>query len=133
MRVGDAASRSLTITNEVIARFGEVVGDHNPLHFDDAYAATTRFGSRIAHGMLAAGLISAVLGNELPGPGTVYLSQSLQFTGPVFPGDVITATARVTKLREDKPIAVLETVCTNQKGEIVVKGEAVLLVPQSRM
>lgn len=133
MRLGDAASQSLTVTDEVIRQFGDLVGDHNPLHCDDGFAATTRFGARIAPGMLSAGLISAVLGTQLPGPGTIYLSQFLQFTAAVFPGDVVTATARVAKLREDKPIAVLETVCVNQKGEVVLKGEAVVIVPQSRM
>src|SRR2546421_226130 len=113
--VGETASQSLTITDDVIVRFGDLVGDYNPVHFDDAFAATTRFGARIAHGMIAAGLISAVLGNRLPGSGTVYLSQSLQFTAPVFPGEVITATVKVAKLREDRPIATLETICTNQK------------------
>jgi acyl dehydratase len=81
--------------------------------------------------MIAAGLISGVLGNTLPGPGTIYLNQSLQFTAPTFPGDTITATVTVTKLREDKPIATLETICTRQGGEVVLRGEAVVVLPQS--
>jgi acyl dehydratase len=132
MRIGDAASQSLTVTKLVIDQYGDLVGDHNPMHFDAAFAANTRFGRCIAHGMLAAGLVSAVLGTKLPGPGTIYLSQSLQFTAPVFPGDVVTATATITKLREDKPIATLETVCTRQNGEVVLRGEAVVVLPSVR-
>jgi len=131
VKVGETASQSLAVTDEVVRRFADLVGDHNPVHLDEAFAATTRFGKRIAHGMIAAGLISGVLGSKLPGPGTIYLSQSLQFTAPVFVGDVITATATVTMLREDKPIVTLETVCTREDGEIVLRGEAVVVFPRS--
>jgi acyl dehydratase len=126
--VGDTASLSKTISDDDIRAFAELTGDHNPVHLDDEYAAGTRFGRRIAHGMLGASLISAALANELPGRGTVYLSQSLQFTAPVFPGDTVTARVTVTKVREDKPIVTLDTVCVNQHGEAVVKGEAVVLL-----
>ena len=127
IQVGDIASRSLTITDEVIRAFADVTGDHNPVHLDEAYASGTRFGRRIAHGMIAAGLISATLANELPGPGSVYLSQSLQFKAPVFPGDTITATVEVKNVRPDKPIITLTTLCTNQDGIPVLEGEAVIL------
>jgi 3-hydroxybutyryl-CoA dehydratase len=130
VRVGDSASQTLTVGDEQIRQFADSVGDHNPLHLDDAFAAKTRFGKRIAHGMLAAGLISGVLGNKLPGPGTIYLSQSLRFTSPVFLGDTITATVTVTKVRDDKPIATLNTVCVKQGGEVVVQGEAVVVFPE---
>ncbi|MCA1558314.1 MAG: MaoC family dehydratase, partial [Acidobacteria bacterium] len=103
-------------------------GDNNPVHLDDEFAKTTRFGRRIAHGMLSAGLISAVLANKLPGTGTVYLSQSLTFVAPVYPGDTITARVTVTRVREDKPIVTLETICTNQRDEPIIRGEAVVLV-----
>ncbi len=126
---GERASRSLTVTDEVIRQFAEVTGDHNPVHLDEAYAAGTRFGRRIAHGMIAAGLISAALANELPGPGSVYLSQTLQFKAPVFPGDTITAVVEVTAVRPDKPIITLATLCTNQDGKLVLEGEAVILTP----
>ena len=128
LQVGDTASLSKTISDEDIRAFAGLTGDHNPVHLDEEYAAGTRFGRRIAHGMLGASLISAVLANELPGRGTVYLSQSLQFTAPVFPGDTVTARVTVTKVREDKPIVTLDTVCVNQHGEMVVKGEAVVLL-----
>ena len=125
---GDTASRTTTITDEMIRAFAELTGDANPVHLDDAYAAGTRFGRRIAHGMIAAGLISAALANDLPGPGTVYLSQTLQFKAPVFPGDTITTTVAVKTVRPDKPIVTLGTVCTNQDQKVVLEGEAVVLV-----
>jgi acyl dehydratase len=126
--IGDSASISKTITDADIHAFAEVTGDHNPLHLDDEYAAKTRFGRRIAHGMLSASLISAVLANELPGAGSVYLSQTLKFVKPVFPGDTVTARVTVTEIRDDKPIAKLETVCLNQRDETVLQGEATVLV-----
>ncbi len=92
---GASASRTCTISDEMIRGFAELTGDTNPVHLDDAYAAGTRFGRRIAHGMIAAGMISATLANDLPGPGTVYLGQSLKFKQPVYPGDTITATVEV--------------------------------------
>lgn len=128
LKVGDAATLSKTIRDEDVRAFAELTGDHNPVHLDDEYAAGTRFGRRVAHGMLAASLISAALANELPGRGTVYLSQQLQFTAPVFPGDTVTARVAVTKVREDKPVVTLDTVCTNQRGETVIRGEAVVLL-----
>ncbi len=125
---GDTASRTTTITDEMIRLFADLSGDNNPVHLDDAYAQTTRFGRRIAHGMIAAGLISAALANDLPGPGTVYLSQTLQFKAPVFPGDSITTTVEVKSVRADKPIVTLATSCKNQDDKIVLEGEAVVLV-----
>ena len=128
LQVGDTAALTKTITDEDIRTFAALTGDHNPIHLDDEYAATTRFGRRIAHGMLSAALISAVLANKLPGRGSVYLSQSLKFLAPVYPGDTVTARVTVTKLRADKPIVTLETVCTNQRDEQLLTGEAVVLV-----
>lgn len=128
LKVGDTASLTKTITDADIRAFAEVSGDRNPIHLDDEYAATTRFGRRIAHGMLAASLISTVLGTELPGVGTVYLSQSTRFLAPVFPGDAVTARVTVTNIREDKPVVTLKTTCENQNGELLIKGEAVVLV-----
>jgi 3-hydroxybutyryl-CoA dehydratase len=125
---GDKASRTKTISDEMIRAFADLTGDTNPVHLDDEYASKTRFGRRIAHGMIAAGLISATLANDLPGPGTVYLSQSLQFKAPVYPGDTITATVEVKSVRPDKPVITLGTVCTNQNSVAVLEGEAVVLV-----
>lgn len=126
--IGDSASISKTITIADIDAFAEVTGDHNPLHLDEEYAAKTRFGRRLAHGMLSASLISAVLAHELPGEGSVYLSQTLKFVRPVFPGDTVTARVSVIGVRNDKPIITLETVCVNQNNETVVKGEATVMV-----
>jgi len=130
LSVGDAAEMSKTVTEADVRAFAELTGDHNPVHLDEEYAAGTRFGRRIAHGMLGASLISAVLANELPGRGTVYLSQTLRFTAPVFLGDTVTARVVVKQVREDKPVVTLETVCTNERGERVVEGEAVVLAPR---
>jgi acyl dehydratase len=128
LQPGDKASRTTPITDEMIRLFAGLTGDTNPVHLDDDYAAGTRFGRRIAHGMIAAGLISATLANDLPGPGTVYLSQTLQFKAAVYPGDTITTTVEVKSVRPDKPIVTLITSCKNQSEAVVLTGEAVVLV-----
>jgi acyl dehydratase len=128
IKPGDTASVSKTITDDDIHKFADVSGDHNPLHLDDEFARTTRFGRRIAHGMLSASLISSVIANQLPGQGSIYLGQTLQFVAPVFPGDTVTAQVTVVSIRADKPIVKLETICTNQRDEVVIKGEATVLV-----
>jgi 3-hydroxybutyryl-CoA dehydratase len=126
--VGDSAEITKTIEQADVDAFASVTGDHNPVHVDEEFAKSTRFGKRIAHGMLTASLISAVLANKLPGEGSVYLGQTLQFVAPVFPGDEITARVTVKEIREDKPIVKLETICVNQRGEVVIRGEATVLV-----
>jgi len=125
---GDTASLSKTIGDEDIRAFAEASGDHNPLHLDEEFAKQTRFGRRIAHGMLSASLISAVIANELPGEGSIYLGQTLQFVAPVFLDDTVTARVTVASIRGDKPILKLATVCTNQRNEVVIKGEATVLI-----
>jgi 3-hydroxybutyryl-CoA dehydratase len=131
-KVGDSAEITKTIEPADIEAFAEVTGDHNPVHVDEEFAKTTRFGKRIAHGMLTASLISSVLANKLPGEGSVYLGQTLQFIGPVFPGDEVTARVTVKDIREDKPILKLETICVNQRDEIVIRGEATVLAADKR-
>jgi len=126
--VGQRATFVKTITRADIEAFAEVTGDRNPLHLDDAFARRSRFGRPIAHGALVAGVISAALGMVLPGPGAIYLSQTLKFLRPVFPGDTVTATVEVTAYRADKGIVTLRTTCANQSGDPVVDGEAMLLV-----
>lgn len=130
LKIGDKASRTKTVTEADILAFAQASGDTNPVHLDDDYAATTRFGRRIAHGMLTASVISAILGNDLPGPGTVYMSQSLAFKAPVFIGDVVTATVEVIAYREQRRIATFHTTCANQDGTLVLDGEAVVLAPK---
>jgi len=129
--VGDSAEITKTINDADVDAFADVTGDHNPIHVDEAFAKTTRFGRRIAHGMLTASLISSVLANKLPGEGSVYLGQTLQFVAPVFPGDEVTARVIIKEIREDKPIVKLETICLNQRGDIVIRGEATVLVSDS--
>lgn len=129
MNLGDSTEYTKTITDADIRAFAELSGDHNPLHLDDDFAATTRFGRRIAHGMIAAALISAALAKNAPG--TVYLSQTLNFIAPVYPNDTLTVRVTLTHLREDKPIATLETNCYKQDGTQVVSGTAVGLLPRA--
>ena len=129
--VGEKASFSRTITEADIMAYAGLSGDFNPVHVDDEYAKTTRFGSRIAHGLLTTGLISNVLGMKLPGPGSIYLSQTLKFTAPVRIGDTVTATVEVLSYREDKRVLTVKTDCTNQRGELVLTGEAVLLIERA--
>lgn len=131
LSIGDQATRRKTFSDEDVRAFAQISGDTNPIHLDDRYAAQTRFGRRLVHGMLTASLLSATLANDLPGEGTIYLSQSLQFKAPVFIGDTITATVEVTAFRAERGIATLATTCTNQDGAIVLQGEAVVLVPRA--
>ena len=128
LKIGDTFSSTKQITDKEIRAFADLVNDYNPIHLDDEYAKTTRFGKRIAHGMLTAGLISGVLGYQLSERKVLYLGQTLKFTAPVFVDDTVTASATVSNIRDDKPIVRLETICTNQNGETVLKGEAVIML-----
>jgi len=127
-RVGDQASFTKTITESDVDTFAELIGDFNPLHVDDAFARKSRFGGRIAHGAFTAGLISAALGNELPGPGGIYLSQAIDFLAPVYLGDTITAVVTVSAWRPEKKLITLKTEAFNQDEKQVASGEAVLMV-----
>lgn len=126
-QVGDSAEVTREITQEDVQAFASLSGDDNPLHLDASFAARTRFRQPIAHGMLTASLISAVIGTRLPGPGGIYLSQELKFVRPVFIGDRVTARAEILDIRPDKPILRLRTTCINQRGETVITGEAVVM------
>jgi acyl dehydratase len=128
IKIGDTFTKERLVTDELVRAFAEVSGDYNPIHLDEDFAKATRFGRRIAHGMLSGAFISAVLGYEFGEKKIVYLSQTLKFTAPVFIGDTVTTTATVTNIREDKQIVTMETVCTKQDGEIVVKGESAVMV-----
>lgn len=131
IEVGETASFTKTITETDVILFAGSTGDMNPFHINEEYAKQARFGKRIAHGMLVTGLISAVMGMKLPGPGTIYLRQELDFRQPVYIGDTITAVAEVLHVREDKRIVTLSTNCYNQHDEIVVEGKAVVLVDRT--
>lgn len=130
MKIGQDASFSKTITEADVTLYAGVTGDLNPAHINEEYAKNTMFKGRIVHGMLGAGLISAVLGTKLPGPGTIYISQEVKFTAPVQFGDTVTATVRVKSKDEDKNRVVMETICTTQNGKEVIIGEAVLMPPK---
>src|SRR5579859_2547378 len=124
--IGTKATLSRTITENDILLFALVSGDHNPIHLDAEYAERTLFGKRIAHGFLIGSLISAVLGNEMPGPGSIYLGQTLKFLAPIHIGDTVTASVEVIGMREEKRLLTLRTDCTNQAGVLVISGEAVV-------
>lgn len=129
IQIGDEASLVHVVGRDDIALFAVVSGDENPAHLDPRYAATDMFGHIVAHGMWTGALVSAVLGTKLPGPGTVYLEQDLKFLKPVTPGDTITAVVTVREKRPDKHIVLLDTVCTNQRGDQVLSGRAIVIAP----
>jgi len=127
--IGQRAERRRVVTGADIEAFAAVTGDDNPVHLDEAYAATTRFGGRIAHGMLSASYISAVLGTELPGPGAIYVSQTLNFRRPVRIGDEVTAVVAVTAIDASSGRVTLRTTCA-VAGKSVLEGEAVVIAPR---
>jgi len=127
--IGDTATYTRLITNQEVEAFAAISGDHNPLHLDPDYAATTPFGECIAHGMLTGALISAAIAMQLPGPGSVYLNQSLQFRAPVFLGDTLTVTLQVTEKHGKRPWVTLSCTVENQDGKTVAKGEAQVVAP----
>lgn len=131
VEVGAQASRTRTVTAEDVEAFADVTHDTNPVHLDDEYAAQTQFGRRIAHGIFSLGLISTILGNDLPGEGSIYMKQEIQFKAPVYIGDTITATVECVKYRADKRIATFKTTVTNQDERVVLTGEAVVIAPAS--
>ena len=131
IQMGDVSTFTKTVTEGDITLFAGVSGDFNPAHVNEVEAQKGMFGKRIAHGMLSAGFISTVLGTQLPGPGTIYMGQELRFTKPVFFGDTITATVTVVELIPEKNRAKLETVCTNQNGEVVISGFATVMPPKA--
>ena len=132
LKVGDQASFSKTITETDVYLYDGITGDFNPAHVDEVYAQSTAFKTRIAHGMLTAGLISNLLGTQLPGPGSIYMSQSLRFLAPVTIGDTITATVEIIEILTEKKRVILKTTCVNQEGTVVVDGEALISPPRKK-
>jgi acyl dehydratase len=122
--VGQTATRRLTLTAEHVRKYSEISGDYNPLHYDEAFAARTKFGRLVVQGGLTTGLLHALVATDLPGPGTVFLSQDWRFTAPVFIGDTITAHAEITFAHATKPVTKLKITVTRQDGEVVLEGEA---------
>ena len=129
LTLGQEASYSTTVSEMDVTKFAEVSGDTNPVHLDEEYASSTRFKGRIVHGMLSAGYISAVFGTKLPGPGAIYVSQSIKFTAPVRIGDTVETRVKIIELNPEKKRAKFETICS-VAGTPVLKGEAELMVPK---
>ena len=132
LKIGQKSSFTKSITETDVYLFAGISGDINPAHINEEYPKGTFFKKRIAHGILSGALISAVIGVQLPGPGTIYASQSLNFLAPVYFGDTITSTVEVKEVLKEKNRAVLTTVCTNQNGIVVTKGEAIVLPPKNK-
>lgn len=129
--VGQTATIAKTISETDVYLFAGITGDLNPAHVNEEYAKETQFKKRIAHGILSSGLISAVLGTKLPGPGCIYLGQTLKFVAPVYIGDTVTANVEIKSINNAKRRATLSTICTNQDGQTVITGEATVLLPQN--
>ncbi len=132
IKLGDAAEFSKTVTESDVYLYAGITGDLNPAHLNEVYAKNTFFKTRIAHGMLTAGFISNILGMQLPGPGTIYMRQSLSFLAPVRFGDTITARAEVVEVIAEKNRVRLKTTCTNQDGTVVLDGEAMVSPPKAK-
>ena len=128
LKVGDTFTKTRNISDELVRAFSELTGDFNPIHLDEEFASNTRFGQRIAHGMLSGAFISAVLGFEFRERKIVYLSQTMKFVAPVYIGDTITTSAKVKNIREEKGIVTLETTCTKQDGTVTLIGQAMVMI-----
>lgn len=124
LKIGQKTSRCLTFTREHVKRYAEITGDYNPLHFDEEFVAKTKFKKPVVQGGLTTGLLHALVAMDMPGPGTVFLSQNWKFTAPVFIGDTITAEAEVLKIHGSKPVCQLGIKIVRQTGETVLEGEA---------
>ncbi len=124
LQVGQTATRSLTLTAEHVRTFAELTGDYNPLHFDEQFAANTKFGRLVVQGGLTTGLLHALVAMDLPGPGTVFLSQNWRFTAPVYIGDTITAAAEVVSVHATKPVCELRISVSREEGEVMLEGTA---------
>ncbi len=132
LKIGDSASFSKTMSESDVYLFAGITGDFNPAHVDEEYARGTFFEGRIVHGILTAGFISTVIAGQLPGPGTIYISQQLKFLAPVRMGDTLTARAEVAKIISEKNRVILKTTCSIQDGTIVLEGEAVVSPPKRK-
>lgn len=130
IKVGDVAEATKTVSETDVYLFAGVTGDFNPAHMNETYAQNTFFKTRIAHGMLGAGFISAVVGMQLPGPGTIYITQELKFLAPTRIGDTVTARVEVLEVIADKKRVKLKTECVNQEGKVILAGEAVVSPPR---
>jgi 3-hydroxybutyryl-CoA dehydratase len=126
IKIGDYAEYSRIISEKDVLEFAEITGDYNPIHMDKLYAKSTSFHAPIVHGILTAGLISTIIGNHLPGPGTIYLKQQLNFHLPVYVGDMITARVEIISINHGKERVILRTICRNQNEDVVLDGKALV-------
>ena len=124
MELGEKATRTLTVTSEDVEKYAQITGDRNPLHFDEAFAAGTKFGRLVVHGGITAGILNALVAEDLPGPGTVFMSQELEYVGPVFIGDTIVGEVEVLKIHDTKPVTQLRVEVRRDDGELVLRGSA---------
>ena len=124
LTIGQKASRTMTVTTEHVRKYAEITGDYNPLHFDEAFVSKTKFGRLVAQGGLTTGILHALVAMDMPGAGTVFLSQNWKFTAPVYIGDTITAEAEVLSVHATKPVCQLRVVIRRDGGEVVLEGEA---------
>ena len=124
LSIGQKATRSITLTAEHVKSYAEMTGDHNPLHFDEDFVSKTKFKKLVVQGGLTTGLLHALVAMDMPGPGTVFLSQNWKFTEPVYIGDTITAEAEIVSIHASKPVTQLKVTITRQTGETVLEGEA---------
>ncbi|HEX2439338.1 MAG TPA: MaoC family dehydratase [Methylomirabilota bacterium] len=123
LKVGQRARRTQTVTAREVELYAQITGDRNPLHFDEGFAKRTRFGRLVAQGGIAAGMLNALVAMDMPGPGTVFLSQTLTYKAPTYLGDTLTAEIEVLSLKPDKPVAQLKATITNQQGTVLLEGE----------
>ncbi|MFC1581700.1 MaoC family dehydratase [Candidatus Neomarinimicrobiota bacterium] len=130
LKIGDSATLTKAFSSEEVNEFAKLSLDNNPIHLDEDFATASMFGQRIVHGMLVASLFSGLLGQKLPGVGSIYLGQKLSFKVPVIIGEEVTASVEIIDIRNDKPIVTLKTVCANQAGKTVIDGEAVVMIPR---
>lgn len=126
LKEGASASLTMTMTPELVSNFAQLTGDHNPIHVDEEYAKTTKFGRCIAHGAMLNGMFSKIAGNDLPGPGSVVLSAQFDYKNPAYIGDAVTATMTMRRYRKDKPIIFMDCRATNQKDEVLIEGTVVI-------
>ena len=129
LKVGDTATLTRVFTDADVRQYADLSTDHNPVHLDADYAASTQFGQRIVHGMLVGSLFSALLGEHLPGHGSIYMSQNLQFKAPVYLDTQVIAKVEITAIRDGKPIVTVKTTCEDKDCKLLITGEAVLYVP----
>ncbi len=132
VKVGDTARRSMLVTDEHVDLFARISGDRNPLHFDEQFARATKFGRKVVHGGVTASILNALIAEDLPGPGSVFMEQRLRYTAPVHPGDTITGELEVLSAREDKPIYTVAVRVTRQDGVAVLEGECVVYVMRTQ-